>query len=84
LFLGRFTNALDQPYETQPFYDLKEKLPDGEYIYLGINRKDSANKLIMDIITIKGQCTISLRQGKFEYYRKFVKNGNEVTKQPLK
>ncbi|GIV45132.1 MAG: hypothetical protein KatS3mg035_2255 [Bacteroidia bacterium] len=74
-YLGRFENSLNQPYIITPFFDLKERLPDGEYIVVNVNRKDSAKKDLKKYIEIKGQYKDSLRNGRFEYYRTFKING---------
>lgn len=74
-YLGRFENSLNQPYIITPFFDLKERLPDGEYIVVNVNRKDSAKKDLNKYIEIKGQYKDSLRNGRFEYYRTFKING---------
>lgn len=66
--MGMFENGLDQPYYIVPFYDLKEKLPDGNYTYVDANRKDSAKVDLEEITLIKGQYLDSLRTGRFEYY----------------
>ncbi|GIV44994.1 MAG: hypothetical protein KatS3mg035_2117 [Bacteroidia bacterium] len=70
-YLGGFENSLNQPYIITPFFDLKERLPDGEYIVVNVNRKDSAKKDLNKYIEIKGQYKDSLRHGRFEYYRTF-------------
>lgn len=69
--MGKFENAQNQSYETMPFYDLKEKLADGEYIYLSIEKKDSAKRNLKDYTAIKGQYKNRLRQGRFEYYQRY-------------
>ncbi|GIV45108.1 MAG: hypothetical protein KatS3mg035_2231 [Bacteroidia bacterium] len=74
-YLGGFENSLNQPYIITPFFDLKERLPDGEYIVVNVNRKDSAKKDLNKYIEIKGQYKDSLRNGRFEYYRTFKING---------
>lgn len=67
-FMGRFENEMKQPYYNVPFYDLKEKLPDGTYVYIDLN-KESAKKGDVNAHTlVKGQFVDSLRTGRFEYY----------------
>jgi antitoxin component YwqK of YwqJK toxin-antitoxin module len=80
--MGRFENKLNQHYYGSPIYDFKEKLPDGQYIYVSINRQDSTKVNFENFILIKGHFKDSLRNGKFEYYgycgtgRKINKNRN--------
>lgn len=79
-FIGEFENSLNQPYNTVSPIDFKEKLPDGEYIYVWLHRKDSAKKDLKDYVYIKGQYKDSLRQGRFEYYTRYKEKGKWVNK----
>ncbi|MFN0187705.1 MAG: hypothetical protein ACKVQV_03300 [Bacteroidia bacterium] len=67
-FMGYFMNNFNQQYYLNPYFDLNEKLPDGNYLVFSISKNDSIKLKVDDVISIRGQYKDSMRTGKFEYF----------------
>jgi antitoxin component YwqK of YwqJK toxin-antitoxin module len=68
-YMGFLENKFNQSYLVSGYFTFKERLPDGEYIYLGLSRNKF--KRIKDYnryIIQKGSYVDSLRHGKFIIY----------------
>lgn len=55
-------------YRVLPYIDFKETLPNGSYILLRRNKKDSLLEGISKDVVMKGTFKDSLREGRFEFY----------------
>ena len=65
-------------YRIRSFIDFKEKLPDGFYYFISLNKSDSSRKNMNNYISIKGSYKDSLREGAFDYYINEKKGNKQI------
>lgn len=77
--MSEFKDTLIHSYRCISFLDLKERLPDGEYLVLGINRRDSSRNEFQKQIIIRGFYKDSKRDGRFDYYQRIKRKWKYVS-----